>query len=176
MSVLGEWLKQIVMMVVLAVLAEMLLPTKSMQKYVRLVMGLAIIAVMLQPVLPFFRRDWVDQMADKASREIVNGTLNESTAAPLQSVDRLKQDMQAQEDERANELVAAQLVSGVEDHFQCNIEDVVVEGVAKGPQSMSVHVSLTNGALGQIDDIRQWVSEDLGIALKQVVVKTETGG
>jgi stage III sporulation protein AF len=67
MTALGEWLKQLIMVVLLAVFADLLLPTKAMQKYVRVVMGLAVIAVILQPLTPLFSGDWAGRLADYAT-------------------------------------------------------------------------------------------------------------
>jgi stage III sporulation protein AF len=175
MSALGEWLKQIILVVVLAVLSDMLLPTKSMQKYVRVVMGLAIIAVMLQPIMPFFRRDWADHMADVAAREILNGNATASTV-PLPNINQVKQDMQAQEDERANQLVGAELLSGIEKAFSCDVIDVTVKNVTHGPQAMTVQIQISHLDEMKQFDIQQWVATDLQISKSQVAVNTNSGG
>lgn len=175
MNVLGEWLKQIILMVVLAVLTDLLLPTKSMQKYVRAVMGLAIIAVMLQPVLPFFRKDWANSVADIVTRELENGT-DDSNTTPLPNVDRLQQDMQVQAEQRANQWVAAQLLSEIEDQFQCDVRDITVMGVTRGQKAIAVQVQIGNLDMGKQYDIRHWVAQDLLISDSQVVVQSAIGG
>lgn len=50
MDWLMDWLRQLVMIVLTAVLLDLFLPSTSSQRYVRMVMGLLIIAVMLQPL------------------------------------------------------------------------------------------------------------------------------
>lgn len=175
MSALGEWLKQIIMMVVLAVLSDMLLPTKSMQKYVRAVMGLAIIAVMLQPIMPFFRRDWADHMADVAAREIVDA--NDTTSpVSMPNINQVKQDMHAQEDERASQLVAAQLLGEIEKAFSCDVINVSVKGVSQGPKAMTVQIQISDLDEGKQHDVQQWVATNLQIANSQVTVNTSSGG
>jgi stage III sporulation protein AF len=51
MEALGEWLKQIILVVLLATFIDLLLPNRTMQRYVRLVVSLFILMTILAPVL-----------------------------------------------------------------------------------------------------------------------------
>ncbi|MCI0183150.1 MAG: stage III sporulation protein AF [Acidibacillus sp.] len=47
---LSEWLRHLVMIILLAVFLDLILPTTSLQKYVRTVLGLVVMLTMLTPI------------------------------------------------------------------------------------------------------------------------------
>jgi len=58
MVALGEWLKQLVLIVLLATFIDLLLPNKTMQRYVRTVIGLFLLMVLIGPVFRLLSSDW----------------------------------------------------------------------------------------------------------------------
>lgn len=56
MSVVGDWVKSIVFVLVLASVMEMLLPRGSLHRFVQVVLGLMIIMSLLQPMLELLSR------------------------------------------------------------------------------------------------------------------------
>ncbi|MHA6483791.1 stage III sporulation protein AF [Paenibacillus sp. strain BS8-2] len=57
MTWLSDWLRDLIAVILLAVLVELLLPNKAMQRYARLVVGLFILLTILSPVLRLFQED-----------------------------------------------------------------------------------------------------------------------
>jgi stage III sporulation protein AF len=53
MAALSLWLKKVVFVILMAVFLDLLLPTTTMQRYVRLVMGLFVVVTMLSPLMEF---------------------------------------------------------------------------------------------------------------------------
>ena len=53
MEFLKEWVRGLVMLVILASCLEMLLPMNAMKKYVRMTMGLLVVLAVIQPILSF---------------------------------------------------------------------------------------------------------------------------
>lgn len=51
MSFLGEWLKEIIFIVLIAVFIDLLLPNRSMERYVKFVVSLIILLTLLSPVM-----------------------------------------------------------------------------------------------------------------------------
>lgn len=51
MDMVGDWLKQIIVVVLLATFIDLLLPNRTMQRYVKLVVSLFILMTILQPVM-----------------------------------------------------------------------------------------------------------------------------
>lgn len=57
MSFLTEWLTNIILFILLAIIIDMLLPNSSMQKYAKMVISLLLIVVILNPIFSLFRAD-----------------------------------------------------------------------------------------------------------------------
>lgn len=53
MEWISDWIRQIVLIIFIATFIDLLLPSSSLQRYVKLIMGLIIIVSILQPVLQF---------------------------------------------------------------------------------------------------------------------------
>ncbi|WP_340024608.1 stage III sporulation protein AF [Paenibacillus sp. FSL K6-1096] len=62
MAWLGNWLHELILVVLMAAFVEMLLPSKSMERYARLVLSLLILLAMLSPLISLLKGD--------ASREL----------------------------------------------------------------------------------------------------------
>jgi stage III sporulation protein AF len=67
---LSDWLRQIIAVVLLASLIDLLLPNRTMQKYVRLVAGLFILMTVATPILHWMKGDFSSKLAE--SLNIVN--------------------------------------------------------------------------------------------------------
>lgn len=57
-SFIGEWIKHIILLILMATFLDLLLPNSSMRRYVKLVVGLLLILVILSPVLHIFQFDY----------------------------------------------------------------------------------------------------------------------
>ncbi|SEN22887.1 stage III sporulation protein AF [Lihuaxuella thermophila] len=54
---LGDWLKQIILLILIATFMDLLLPNHTMERYVKLVMGLLIILAILSPIFNLLQKD-----------------------------------------------------------------------------------------------------------------------
>lgn len=66
MAFFSEWITDIILFVLLAMLVELLLPRSTMQKYVKMVLGLLLIFIMLNPIMKLLAMDpqeWLDSFA-----------------------------------------------------------------------------------------------------------------
>ena len=58
MSFVITWLTNIILLILLATILELLLPKNALQKYVKMVVGLLLLIVLLQPVFTIFTEDF----------------------------------------------------------------------------------------------------------------------
>lgn len=58
MDWLGSWLKEIILIILIATFVDLLLPNKSMHRYVKLVVSLFILLTILTPIVHLLRADW----------------------------------------------------------------------------------------------------------------------
>jgi len=63
MEAMSGWLQQIVAVVLLAALVDLVLPNRTMQRYVRLVAGLILLLTIATPVLQWIRGDFDSKLA-----------------------------------------------------------------------------------------------------------------
>ncbi len=101
MELLTSWLHQIVLIVLFAIVMDLILPSSSMQKYIKLVMGLLIMMTLLKPIAILFdkqfdisRIEWPQQVAQFAS---------------LDTIKREAADMQREQVNQAEQYWSAQL-------------------------------------------------------------------
>ncbi|WP_438448805.1 stage III sporulation protein AF [Gorillibacterium sp. sgz5001074] len=69
MGWLSDWLKQVILIILLAAFVDLLLPNQTMQRYVKTVVSLFILMVLLTPVFELFQRGWdADKLLAEAER------------------------------------------------------------------------------------------------------------
>ncbi|QWU14778.1 stage III sporulation protein AF [Paenibacillus sophorae] len=80
MSWLGGWLREIILIVLLATFVELLLPSKSMERYARLVLSLLILLTLLSPIVSLLKGNAASELSLAFSRAD-GGTSGQSGAA-----------------------------------------------------------------------------------------------
>lgn len=172
MTALGIWLKQLIMVVLLAVFADLLLPTKAMQKYVRVVMGLAIIAVILQPLTPLFQANWADKLADYATNNVLLNRAN-STSVGTGFTDDLQETLQREQEVQVNQLAANQLEQQLSVATSCKPKSLVITGISQGPSEIDVEVVIGSSDASKSEEVSSWLADKLGISSRQIHIRTE---
>ncbi|GMA52394.1 hypothetical protein GCM10025857_37510 [Alicyclobacillus contaminans] len=175
MTALGEWLKQLILVVLLAVFADLLLPSKSMQKYVKTVMGLAIIAVMLQPIAPLFQQNWADKVAQYMTNQVFSDS-SSGVAAASASEAALRDRIQSEQHTEAIGMLQSDLQAQLRTRFSCNPETrvVVTDLTDDGDATVQVELAAADTAKGSA--IRDWISSELEIPSDHVQVSVRQGG
>ena len=67
MSFLTEWITNIIVFILLAVIIDLLLPNSSMQKYAKMVISLLLIMVIINPIFKIFSTDMNELLAEVQS-------------------------------------------------------------------------------------------------------------
>lgn len=91
MSFLTSWISNIIIFILLATVIDMLLPSSSLQKYTKMVIGLLLIAIIITPILSLFQTNFDQLLASatvqfKADEENTLGNLTESKKKEIQAV------------------------------------------------------------------------------------------
>ncbi|BAB06511.1 stage III sporulation protein AF [Halalkalibacterium halodurans] len=151
MGFLTDWLTNLILLILLATILELLLPNSMFQRYVRMVVGLLLLVVMLQPVLAIVTEDLDTWFAELS---LATSTSELSVESDWNSKkDDIESDMRAY----ISEQMAVQLKRQVEEEFretygvQIQSVDVVIEPTAyesgfHPDQVQSVTVLLTEEA------------------------------
>jgi len=87
MTWLGGWLREIILVVLLASFVEMLLPSKSMERYARLVLSLLVLLTMLNPIVSFLKGDAISELTlAMDNQSLLGGSSGKSGAGTLQQI------------------------------------------------------------------------------------------
>lgn len=126
MSFIYEWVTNIILIILLATILELLLPSSAFQKYVKVVIGLLLIISILNPLIKFFSVDLNSQLASFQLES------SEEDKAQLKNlIENKKSEIQASQDAYILEQMAVQLrqqVEGkLEEQFDKRLKDVVVQ-------------------------------------------------
>lgn len=122
---LSEWLKQIVLLVLIATFIDLLLPNHSMDRYVKLVMGLLITMAILSPILDLFTEEL---NITKIAFERQGG----SSSNPLQSLSQIEEN---------SEKIKQQQAKLIKEQTEKSMEQMITDSIH---QQFAVEVMKTN--------------------------------
>ncbi|SDL62587.1 stage III sporulation protein AF [Sediminibacillus halophilus] len=114
MNLLTEWVTQIILFLLLAMVIDLLMPNSSMKKYIKVVVGLVLILIFLQPLFRLFQMD-IDTMMSKASAGFDTATEEEEMK---NSIDLKKKEIQASQRAYILEEMAVQMKNEVEEGLE----------------------------------------------------------
>ncbi|WP_453995091.1 stage III sporulation protein AF [Bacillus nitroreducens] len=123
MSLITEWVTNIILFILLATIVDMLLPNSSMRKYVKMVTGLLLIMIIITPLFSLFKSD-LDQVLLNMNLKPVQSEENLENL-----IDLKKKEIQASQRAYILETMAVQLESEVEEELVQNDYDLTVQEV-----------------------------------------------
>lgn len=201
MSFIYEWVTNIILIILLATILELLLPSSAFQKYVKVVIGLLLIIAILNPLIKLFSVDLNHQLA---SFGLDGAEFEQSEMKNL--IENKKSEIQASQDAYILEQMAVQLrqkVEGkLEDQFEKRLKDVVVQDQSQigskedqwivnvtvesyeGDESIEVvkEISIDTSKNEQVevessdlDEIERFLSKEWEIPIDQIVLVEEGG-
>ncbi|MEK5173476.1 stage III sporulation protein AF [Heyndrickxia sp. FSL W8-0496] len=111
MSFLTEWIMNIVVFILLAMIVDMLLPNSNMKKYTKMVTGLLLIAIIITPLIKVFSKDFDQVLTSFSSEKTVDNKKLENL------IESKKKEIQAVQDEYTLEQVAVQMKNDVKEEL-----------------------------------------------------------
>ncbi|WP_419393702.1 stage III sporulation protein AF [Cytobacillus praedii] len=123
MDFIKEWITNIILFVLLATVIDMLLPNSNLQKYIKMVTGLLLIAIILTPILKLVSNDFEEVLASIPALEASGGKNLEN------SIEMQKKEIQAFQHAYILEEMDVQLKKDVEEELmeQYGLEIVNVD-------------------------------------------------
>lgn len=127
-AALGDWLKQIIVMVLIATFVELILPGKSMERYVKVVVSLFLLLAILTPIIQLLRSDFdLDFNLDMNPSAQQAGAQAASVLGVMQQGEELRKTQEQQAfallEHRTGQLMAKEL----EGHFPVQVAKIEVE-------------------------------------------------
>lgn len=134
MDWLAGWLKTVIMVIMLATFVDLLLPSNTMQRYVKTVLSLFILLTLLTPVLQLFQKDWdMDKLLSSAEKEqnektmLAGGFGNQTQMKSLAAITKDATKIQDAEQKKTQQLVQTQLAGLIKEDLQKQTEWPVQE-------------------------------------------------
>lgn len=136
MGFLTEWLTNIILLILLATILELMLPNSSMQRYVKMVVGLLLLVIMLQPLLSIMREDvdtWLFSLSNdtRQTEQLVANSINSQ-----------KREIELGQRAYISEQVAVQLMNQVEEALKDEYALMIVHA----------NVELANDATASVEE------------------------
>lgn len=132
MDWLAGWLKSVIMVIMLATFVDLLLPSNTMQRYVKTVMSLFILLTLLSPVLQLFQKDWdIDQLIGQAEQRQNEKTMLASSGGGnpyMKSLDVITQDAQKLQEagqKQSQQMIQTQLAELMKEDLQKQTELII---------------------------------------------------
>lgn len=137
MSWLSGWLKEIIMVVLLATFVDLILPSRSMERYVKLVLSLLILLTLLSPLIKLLTEATDIKLAGAFNRiNQQSGAAGPSLRQIMDQADQMKSRQQQQSLEWAAKEVAAQMKEQVQKESGKRAASVkVVLGMQEGREA-----------------------------------------
>lgn len=124
MGLLTEWIINIIIFLLLAMVIDMLLPESDMKKYVKLVTGLLLIAIIITPIFKIMSADFDQVLASLSENEVNHDQTQESL------LELKKKEIQASNHAYTLEQMAVQMKDEVEkelmDNFGMSITNISI--------------------------------------------------
>jgi stage III sporulation protein AF len=123
---MSGWLKTVITVIMLATFVDLLLPSSTMQRYVRTVMSLFVLLTLLSPFVQFFQRSWQperlyslieDEQARMAAAEEAGGAM-----PTLEAIRRKAEQLKAANAQQEKRLVETQLAEQIRQRLQGETE------------------------------------------------------
>ncbi|MBE4910455.1 stage III sporulation protein AF [Bacillus luteolus] len=134
MEFLADWITNIILFILLATVVEMLLPNSSMQKYVKMVVGLLLIVIILTPLFQLLTQDFEQTFASLR----VSPQNNEKNIENL--IEIKKKEIQASNRAYILEEMAVQMKTEVEEEMVQEY-GLTVEKVLLFPKEESIEIT-----------------------------------
>ncbi|UHA72873.1 stage III sporulation protein AF [Paenibacillus sp. 481] len=150
MDWLTQWLKEIIMVILLAAFIDLLMPNRTMQRYVKLVLSLIILLTLLSPILKLFNEKLTTQLAQEwgEAADLSAKSAGANAQASLSEIRRQAQMLQQQREAQTFRLAEIEMESRMQQQLAQVMAVLPTEGVQANVQSAhvaGVRVKLTQG-------------------------------
>lgn len=137
MDWLSDWLRNIIAVILLAVFVELLLPSKAMQRYARLVVGLFVLLTILTPLLKMIQGDFEQRLMNGFSSWSDGVSARELKMPTLEDIRREADDLSRQRAADAGNLTERVLERQIEALIEreADAEVLDVEAVLTGGEA-----------------------------------------
>jgi stage III sporulation protein AF len=154
MDWLGGWLKSVITVILLATFVDLLLPSSTMQRYVKTVMSLFILLTLLSPVLELFQKNFSVERLLSAAEQKQSAVPSGGGNARMKSLEAIEQEaerLKAVGQKQSQQLIQTQLAQLLKEDLQKQTDLQV--------STVQLSVNLDNNGKPSISDVRVTLDE-----------------
>ncbi|ADU29969.1 stage III sporulation protein AF [Evansella cellulosilytica] len=172
MGIITSWITNIILLILFATILELLLPNSKMQRYVKLVVGLMLLMVMLNPILSIFQNDpeaWLDD---------ISSWTNEPSEQTMSSMDAMQSEIEKENLARISEQVAVQLknvaAKELEQQYEVVIRNIYLEfETFQEDEDLLDHLSDVDVFIQSLDEFEKEENEIKVVTIDPVEIMKE---
>ncbi|WP_339062463.1 stage III sporulation protein AF [Tepidibacillus marianensis] len=160
---ISHWLQNIILVVLLATFVDLLLPTKNLQKYAKMVLGLIVILSIITPIFSLFSKEFsietIIQQWDKQTRSDENVPVMETLS---QNQEQINQQYQEKLIAQVETSMKQHLSSVLENRFSITVQTVLLEAKIDEQQNWQiqhVQVNIQEGITKKVNNKDSEVKE-----------------
>ncbi|MFD2611874.1 stage III sporulation protein AF [Paenibacillus gansuensis] len=125
---LSSWLKDIILIILLAAFVDLILPNKALTRYVKLVVSLFILMAILSPLVQLLKADWSEKKLTSAIESLPEARPGGSAGEPdLEQILAGGTKLQAEQMQLTVPIVETRLAGMIRDELQAVNTEKVVE-------------------------------------------------
>jgi stage III sporulation protein AF len=125
---LNGWIKELILIILLASFTDLLLPSHALQRYVRTVIGLFLLLVLLSPLYELFHHRWTPNQWMQAA--LGEPTAKEEQMQSLPDIVKQSNELKTANQQQAKQLLESQLAvsmkEGIESQNQVSVDSLQV--------------------------------------------------
>jgi stage III sporulation protein AF len=149
MNWLNGWIKELILIILLASFADLLLPSHALQRYVRTVIGLFLLLVLLSPLYELFHHRWTPNQWMQAA--LGEPTAKEDQMQSLPDIVKQSNELKTANQKQAKQLLESQLAVSMKEGIESQ-NPVTVD-------SLQVSTQLDDNGKPTIDQVKVVLGE-----------------
>ncbi|GAC43036.1 stage III sporulation protein AF [Paenibacillus popilliae] len=144
----SQWIKEIIMVILLAAFIDLLLPNRSMQRYVKLMLSLIILLTLLSPLLRLFDSNVTAELVREWDALLSTSTAKSLEGKTLEQIRLEGERLARAREQEALRLAGAQMEVSMKEQIQRALLQAGAAGSSGGTaaQVAAVHVALMHDA------------------------------
>ncbi|CAM2809591.1 stage III sporulation protein AF [Paenibacillus sediminis] len=128
MSWLSEWLKEIIFIILLATFVDLILPNRSMERYVRLVLSLLILLTLLTPIIDLLTKDPETVMKQAMSAQNkLSGFSSNTKDVSIEQIMAQAEKLKKKDESSTLEIVSQQVASVMKDQISKAVDQPIAK-------------------------------------------------
>jgi stage III sporulation protein AF len=164
MAWLNEWVKELILIILVAAFTDLLLPSHALQRYVRTVIGLFLLLVLLSPLYQLFQHRWNPSQWMQAA--LSDPTAEQVAIQPLSAIIQQSTVLKAANQKQAKQILERQL--------EASMKEGIENGNKATVQKLQVITKVDGSGKPTIDQVNIIVAQDTEKAKPTVALKEKS--